>query len=313
MKRKFFLAIALPIVAIIAVIACSKDVNEPNEIKTKKNLLTLKSFERYGQIHNELMDNIKNNFVKPEGITGYHDMIDYIKNFNKQYILKTNSLTNEEKEQLTSESSVISLDKYKYFVDNRVFVNKVFENNTKLHVMSATQNDAAISALDTVDFNIYEKLDEAYSLSLIDTFEYSKLKIIADKAYDNITGEISDSDFYDCIVDIARQWETKGYTEDSNFGKTLGVTLAIGIASNEWWEQNPDARIVEQDTGEVYVLQAAVGVVATDVGGAAFGALFAWATGGDIGTCALGGAFGASSGIGRVIGGIGKAIWNWLF
>ncbi|MDR1984653.1 MAG: hypothetical protein LBQ28_07510 [Prevotellaceae bacterium] len=309
MRRKFFLAIALPIVAIIAIMACTKDANETNEIKNKENLLSLKSFEKYGQIHNEVLSNVKDNYVIPEGITDYDEAINDINDFIKQSLLQSNLLTNDEKTRLASSTS---LDKYKYFVDNRIFVKKVFEkNDAPLTLMSASQGSLDTTYYnDTVNINVYDKLDEVYSLGLIDSFEHKNLKIITDKAYDNITGKINDDDFYDCIVDIADKWEAKGYTQDSPFGTALGVTVAIGIASHEWWEQNPDARLVQNHGGEEAVLQSGP---AGDAAGALIGIVKALLTDGNVLSEGVVGAVLGSVGVLGKVKSFFQEVWAWFF
>jgi hypothetical protein len=307
MKTKFFLAIALPIAAIIAIMACTKDANETNEIKNKDNLLTLKSFERYGQIHNEILTKVKNDYVIPEEITDYDEAINHVNDFIKKSFLENKLFSNDENIKLADETN---FDKCKYFVDTRIFVAKMFADKQYLQLMSANENGFDNINNDTTNFNIYEKLDESFALALIDSFEHDKLKIIAKNIEAIVGGKINDSDFYDCIVDIAGQWDAQGYAEDSQFGKALGITLAIGIASHEWWEENPDARLVH-DTSEIMELQ--VHPAALDAAGALIGAAKALLSGGDAIGEGLVGAVIGSVGTLTKVGQFFQEVWSWFF
>jgi hypothetical protein len=128
--------------------------------------------------------------------------------------------------------------------------------------------------------------DEAY-LIIIELYQNLKL---------NYERKLSDDLLKQKVNELILKFDNLSYSEDSEEGKMVAVTLAISISSIEWWKQNPNA---------VGSNLKVAPWVAADVGGAIFGAVWGGVVGGSwksAGIGALGGAIAGSTGIAGRIG-----------
>ncbi|MDR2125499.1 MAG: hypothetical protein LBP63_01545 [Prevotellaceae bacterium] len=282
MIKKNFLAIVLPIIAIIAVIACTQDANEANEVDNK-DVLTVETYSYWGKLHNEGLTNVKNNFNIPEGNFSLSEKIDYIKNFNMEFLKKS-----DVNKFVKQEDIEFYMDKYKNFVDKRQLYRKCF---------APVMQTQSLGNLQTVDsIGIYAALDIIYQKDSIDEFEYKSMKKILDYAKVSLdTLAIAPAkDFASLLDEISKEFNDKKYLVDGKYGHFLGAVLAIGNASNEWWTSNPDMiSDIGNSGGDVMQLQA--GTVG-DAIWAAYGMATALIAGGDFGDVMIGGFFGALEG-----------------
>jgi hypothetical protein len=117
---------------------------------------------------------------------------------------------------------------------------------------------------------------------------------------------ISDYELKKIILQIKNEWIAKGYSIDSDNGHALAITLAILLASIEWWEENPDAFGDNQKN-----TKASPAWAAADVVGAGYSAVVAeigsYSTTGEVNwgevrIAAVGGAVAGSTGIIRKAG-----------
>ncbi|MDR2065546.1 MAG: hypothetical protein LBP85_07565 [Prevotellaceae bacterium] len=295
MKTKIFLAIVLPIATIIAIMACIKDVNEANEVNNK-DVLTVKTYSYWGKLHNEGLTNVKNNFNIPEGNFSLSEKIDYIKNFNMEFLKKS-----DVKKFVKQEDIEFYMDKYKNFVDKRQLYSKCF---------APVMQTQSLGNLQTVDsIGIYAALDVIYQKDSIDEFEYKSMKKILDYAKVSLdTLAIAPSQGFASLLDeISKEFNDKKYPADGKYGHSLGAVLAIGNASNEWWTSNRD---MISDTGNSHDLpmQLEAGTVG-DAVGAIWGMVGGVIAGGDFGDVMIGGFLGAIEGS---TGFLGKLV-KWLF
>ncbi|MDR2651534.1 MAG: hypothetical protein LBC68_04370 [Prevotellaceae bacterium] len=248
MKRKFFLAIALPIAAIIAIMACTKDANETNVVDNE-NVLTVETYSYWGKLHNEGLSNVKNNFNIPEGDFSLSEKIDYIKNFSMEF-LKTTDI----KEFCTQEDLELYMDKYKNLVDKRQAYSKCFTPVMKVQSSGNSETEEN----DNID--IYAALDIAYQSDFIDEFEYKSMKRILDYA-----AIMPSQDFASLLDEIGNEFNDKKYPADGKYGHSLGLVVAIGNASDEWWTSNQDMiSDFGNSNGDIMQLQA--GTVGDAVG-----------------------------------------------
>ena len=142
---------------------------------------------------------------------------------------------------------------------------------------------------------------------LLDDYELTSLNRIVDAYLDDANWD----EFVSMLNELTESYENR-YESIYYKGHVLGLTLSIGNASKLWWESNPNAPYVDQETGTrvlpAWLLADAIGAVA----GAAFSYAYQEATGDctaddpcDVGGGMLAGAVFGSTGV------IGKAS-KWL-
>ncbi|MDR1554151.1 MAG: hypothetical protein LBS69_11955 [Prevotellaceae bacterium] len=293
MKTKIFLAIALPIAAIIAIMACTKDANETNVVDNE-NVLTVETYSYLGKLHNEGLTNVKNNFNIPEGNFSLSEKIDYIKNFNMEFLKSANI-----NEFATQKDVEFYMDRYKNFADKRQLYTKCFTPVMK--VQSSVNSETA----ENDDIDIYAALDIAFQKDSIDEFEYKSMKKILDYAkasFDTLAPNPSQS-FVSLLDEIGKEFNNKKYPADSKYGHSVGAVLAIGNASNEWWTSNSDMIDVGNSDDEIMQLQIAP---AMDAIGAIAGMATSLIAGGDFGDVMIGGFCGALLESTGILGRIGR-------
>jgi hypothetical protein len=297
MKRKFFLAIVLPIAAIIAIMACTKDANETNVVDNE-NVLTIETYSYWGKLHNDALSNVKDNFIIPDGVFSLSEKIDYIKNFNMEFLKSTNI-----NEFATQKDVEFYMDKYKNLVDKRQVYSKCFVPVMKVQSSGISETE------ENGDIDIYAALDIAYQKDSIDEFEYKSMKRILDYAkisLDTLATTPSQS-FAFLLDEIGNEFNDKKYPADGKYGHSLGAVLAIGNASNEWWISNQDM-ISYGGNSNGASMQPEAGTVG-DAVGAIWGMVGGIIAGGDFGSVMIGGFLGAVEGS---TGFVGKLV-KWLF
>lgn len=286
MKKVIFGILGLVVIAISAITSCKKVDEVPNSNFEKLNF---KSFEKYGDIHNNLLSNFKNGFEINPDIIMMSDGIDHISQFNVNSVMKL-GIDNEEKKILVN-----SLEKHKRFVNTSEFYNELFVSNLK--------NKEEATGL------YFESIKQAHNLGIIDDFEFTRISLIGQIVKDNHDGLISNYELKSTILQLKDEWIAKGYSIDSDNGHALAITLAISLASIEWWEENPSA--FDSSSNRTKALPA---WAAADIVGAGYSAVVAgigsYSTTGEVnwgavGIAAGGGAVAGSTGI------IGKA-GKWL-
>jgi len=283
MKKIFFNLLGIAVIAIIAITSCQK----PDEvINSNLKKMSFESFEKYGKMHNDFLSHFKNEFVINPDITKLSEGIDYITQFYINYAMELEIGTDEKN------TLIKSLEDYKRFLYTPEFYNELFvsEDSSGLY---------------------FESIKQAHNLRIIDDFEFNRMNLIGQKAKDNHDGLISYEELKNIILQIKNEWIAQGYSIESDKGNALAITLAISLASIEWWEENPDAYGDNQKNTKALPVW-----VGADIAGAAVGAtqsaIISYTTTGEVnwesvGLSAVGGAIVGSTGI---IGKAGKWISN---
>jgi len=279
--KKTILGFGATTIAIAAIIlfACNNEKIDSNDTEFQLRSGSAQiDYGWVGEMHNEFMTNIKNNFVPDENITKLEDKIDFIRDFNIDFASITNRSVNEKK--------IMSnyFEEYKRFVHSENFYDEFF-----------------VSTLGSGDSEYFKLIQNTYSLGIIDEFEFNQFILIGRKAIENNDGLISNEDFVDVIYHINDLWNAKNYSENSKNGHLLGMTLSIALASIDWWSENP----CDFDNGRAWQVVVAADVIGGVVGGAV-GGVVSYGTGGSINWWSVGagagmGALNASTGwIGKV-------------
>lgn len=245
--------------------------------------MTLETFSGAGEIHNAFLAHAYDKFIIDDSLTTKEEKIESLKGFQQAY-LETFDLEARDKALISA-----GIEKYKNMYDNtEILCRRVFD--------APTRSDGNYD-----EMNIFQAIDYAYEANVIDDFECEKLKSVANTAKVAMAGEMTQAELVRQIADIVRDWEAKGYLVEGEYGITLGNTLAVSMASMEYWDEHPDlpefepvvvASIVARD-----IAGGLVGAVSGGIGSAVRGG-FSW---GAVGWGAASGALVASTGIiGRI-------------
>jgi len=251
--------LGIAVIVIIAITSCQKTDEVINSNLKKMNF---ESYEKYGKIHNDFLSYFKNEFVINPDITKLSEGIDYITQFYINYAMRLD-LSADEKDNL-----IKSLEDYKRFLYTPDLYNELFVSEESKGLY-------------------FESITQAYKLGIIDDFEFNSMNLIGQKAKDNHDGLISYEELKNIILQIKNEWIAKGYSIESDKGHALAITLAISLASIEWWEENPDAFSDNQKNTKALPVWAATDIVGAAVG-ATMSAITSYATTGEVNWSAVG-------------------------
>ena len=137
---------------ILFFVACSDQ-----EVRTEP--LGFESFEVLGQIHNDFLSKVENDFEPDQKIVALDEGLDYIIKFQLDYLRNT-ELTEEEQVSFAS-----SLEKHKSLLVYEEGYNRFFSN----------ENDNGRNNSGEDIYDLQTAIDEAFGNQLIDEFEYESL------------------------------------------------------------------------------------------------------------------------------------------
>jgi hypothetical protein len=276
----------------VFVSSCSKSEDEL-QVPESNEKLDFADFEKLGVIHNRFMTNFKDNFRIDPTIDSRSVAIESVNQFNLAFADKITDIPEGEKQLFKT-----LLEENKRFVDSQAFYKEAFVSSNALR--SGGEDSQGL---------LLDCLKEAFANDMIDQFEYEKLKLIGLKTKENYEGSVLDAELEKLIISIKDEWVSKKYTENSKHGRALAYTLAISLASIEWWKENPDA--ASSGLRATTVLPVFVG---RDIAGAIIGGVSSgvgsYATGGSVNWKSVGWGAGA----GAVLGSIGAVaqLGGWI-
>jgi hypothetical protein len=230
-----------------ALISCQKEqlIVEEGTAKEKANkgfrvqLLSYQSYVPYGQLHNDYLTNVQDNFTNSTTAISLSEAIDYVANFNQSYTNTITTLSNNEKQIINA-----GITEFKDFVVSETFMEYQMGPNGRF----------------------YQDINTAYNNGSIDEFEKNTLISIGQKSYDVYSNPLTIQDLEIYLNAIKAEWEGQQYTTNDVHGRLTPAILAISLESANWWSNHPDAYPNNSST----VLAAPI---ANDVAGAAVGAL----------------------------------------
>ncbi|NOU61854.1 hypothetical protein [Marinifilum caeruleilacunae] len=272
MKKQFVLLLLLGL-GVGFIYSCSKNEDTTN---TNEETLKVSNYSKIGDIHNQFLTNVKNNFEAIDNGEDVDEKIDFINNFNKKFV-STLEISSTDKTTLIGE-----LNKHKELV---------VESNVK----KVSFGNVGLKSGDPESENLLDLIERLKSDNQINSDSY---RILSDLYYNlklNYNRELSDYDLKLNVEKLITEFNNVGYDAISQEGHMLATVLAISISSLEWWEENPDA----------YGNTKVAPWVAADIGGAIYGGIYGGITGGSwesAGWGALGGAIAGSTGIAGRIG-----------
>lgn len=290
MKKLIYSGVFFALIGIFLV-ACNKE----GIINPQSNLQKLKfeSFEKYGQIHNDFLTNVKDNFQINEDINSGEEALNYVNKFQQNF-LSTISLEKEDKTMLSK-----SLEQTKELIVYDYAYLKMFSSSEKTRKSSSLE-----------EMSLFELIEDCKNKELIDEFEYVSLLELGEKVKESYEGIISDNELKTFVLQLKNEWIEKGYTIDSKNGRIMVYTIAISLASLQWWEENPEGIEKSKIFRATRLLPA---WASADIGGAiwggATGAIASYiASGGEgvsweaVGIGALSGAISTSTGAAAKLG-----------
>ena len=270
------------------IVACSDE-----EVRTEP--LSFESFEVLGQIHNDFLSKVENDFEPDQKIVALDEGLDYILKFQLDY-LESTKISDKEKSRLQK-----ALTNHKTLL---VF-DRTYQDLTSTNINNGRTSDNSQS------YSMQDAIENAYKNKLIDEFEYESLSKLRSKVIQSYEGEISETELKEYLINLKNNWLNQGYTVDFPNGRIMAYTLAISISSLQWWEDHALTGVSENANGRVMALPA---WAALDIGGAlvsgAIAASGQYTLTGEVnwevvGWSAAGGAVSSSTG---VVGKIGKWI-----
>lgn len=274
------------LVILVVLPSCDKKQNEDDH----KDLLEFEYFEKIGSLHNEFLTNVKNNLIMDNSIESLEDRIDYINDFQNDF-LNICDLTSSEKQLISQE-----LEQYKSLVDIDI----------TMRLVGAGQRLAKDE--DTV--SVFTLIETAECENILDTFELSTLTKLSELAKMGFEGTITDYQFMRALQKMKYDWISMGYLVEDNCGYVSGCAIAISIASMEWWELNSEAGMLEVKGNNVLIPAWAVADAVGAVWGATSGAIGSYIINGEVkwGSVGFGALSGAVAGSTGVVGKVAKWI-----
>tara|TARA_B110000046_G_scaffold102424_1_gene110054 strand:- start:283 stop:1173 length:891 start_codon:yes stop_codon:yes gene_type:complete len=288
--KKIKISLGLILATLIFTVACTNDKEIENAEK-----LAVEDFLSFGKMHNDFLTNVKENFSEVESITNENERINFINDFNKNFIDGLD-ISNSEKEILSSE-----FDKTKTYVVEDNLIQSSFGNSI-FNKSSTNKNDDEVS--------IFSLVDDLKNQNNINDKSYEILNSLSNSLKDNYEGNLSDEQLKLNVENLIIEFNDFGY-ENNGEGEMVGTFLAISISSLEWWEENPDALDIFSSRNQANKSQLIAPWLAADlVGGLISGVTAAAGQAivngevslGTVGWSALAGAVSASTGaVGKII------------
>ncbi len=209
--------LGLAIIATIFIVACSDNTEANIEAKQLK----VADFKEVGEIHNQFLTNVKNNFNPDESITNLDEKIDYVTTFNKNFV---NNLNIDASEKLELKNY---LEEHKNLVVEENIVQQSFGINNRL--LKSNDNEPSI----------FQLIDELKSNGQLSDNSHKILYTLTESLKSNYEGNLSDELLKSDVEKLISDFDTIGFNDEE--GELVGTILAISISSIEWWEENPDA------------------------------------------------------------------------
>jgi hypothetical protein len=276
MKKSVYITVLSLMVILLLSNACTSDKRDESV-----NLLEFDTFKAIGQLHNNFMSNVENNFIPDESLTSLDEKIDYIAAFQVRYINNCTLLQSDR--EIFVENMIKSKD-----LANIDILNKLVAKDIKGCNLDELQS-------------VYSLIEETREYQLIDDFEYFSLLQMADMARLCLAGSVSQDELWIFLNNMKKKWIMMKYPSDSNVGYLSGYVIAVALSSIDWWELNPESGALM--TKSINIIPA---WVAADAVGALWGATSAaigsyivnggvrW---GSVGYGALSGAVAGSTGV----------------
>ncbi|TAE14722.1 MAG: hypothetical protein EAZ95_09635 [Bacteroidetes bacterium] len=226
-KTKIFSIFAslFVMIGVTVLYSCSKSSN--NEVAPKASTtpkqndknVSIRDFDFYGQLHNDFLTVVKNDFAIPHNALTEQDKLEGASTFTVNYINSRSDLSSYEKQKIAE--SVYGL---KHLWKKQDLFTYAFSSSNNGH-----RN------------GLFTSINTLYTTNAIDEWEKTtleELSLICEKVYQQTA--LAD-ELPKFIKDKRSEYATRGYTANGTYGKVSGMALAVANSSNIWWEENPDA------------------------------------------------------------------------
>jgi hypothetical protein len=208
--------------------SCSKSSTNNEITPTKTNTSRTnkngangnRSFDFYGQLHNDFLTEVKTKFQIPSDTPNDDESrLNAATTFATNYINSRSDLSTTEKQE----------------INNGLVASKLFWKKQNLFTHSFARTSGKHRN------GLFASINQLYVNFLIDDWEKSTLEdlsLICERIYKQQAQANELSDF---IGRKRLEHDTRGYSVESKFGKVSAMALSIAKNSNDWWEANPDA------------------------------------------------------------------------
>lgn len=201
--------------------SCTNESRTLQENSLNKELRKISDYAYLGDIHNKVMSYAAENFQENEKIHTADEAIQYIGCW------ASNSI------DLFVDEPILYKDEFKLYDDN------INANLLKMRLRRGETRaiqDISATSFENNEVSLDEAILVARESNAIDDFEAIKLREIGDKLLMNAEGILSNEDLRTYLLNVAGEWEQEVYDVTSETGQVLGMTLAISLASLEYWE-----------------------------------------------------------------------------
>lgn len=250
MKKVSKLTLLISFSVLMGLIIFPTACDRINSSQSEPELLNFEQFEVYGEIHNQFLTNVKNNFTPDNEIGDLNNALNYLNDFQQDFLQQVD---------------LKGLDKNE--------LSRALSNSKDLSIHEKAYQKMFIRSKKSTSFNneptLFELLSMVREEGLLDEFEYQSLTELSTKVKDSYEGYISDDELKTFVLDLKSEWLEQGYTVDSQNGILMAYALSISLASLDWWEENAAAGLNKSRKGKVMALPA---WAALDIGGAIVGA-----------------------------------------
>lgn len=231
---------------LIAIIIFPTACERINSSVSEPELLRFERFEVYGEIHNQFLTNIKENFKPDYNISDLNIALNYLDDFHQDFLQKAN-LKGLNRNYISK-----SLSNYKELSVYEKAYQRMFVRSNK----SSTLNKGT---------TLFELLNTLKEDELLDEFEYQSLTELSSIVKESYDGNVSDDELKKFVLNLKKKWLKQDYTVDTKNGILMAYVLSISLSSLDWWENNTDAGVTTSSKGKVIALPA---WAAMDIGGA---------------------------------------------
>lgn len=202
-------------------ISCSNE--DDNKVDGQK--MKVSDFSKVGEIHNLFLTNVNENFQEIDNITNEQDKIEYVNQFNKDFISSLDISIQERElllEGLNSNKSLVLENNLIEKSFNNLLANKKFSD-------------------DNEEFNVVDFINQLKNNNHIGDNSYTILIGLSNDLKNNYEGTLSDLQLESNVQNYIINFNNYGYDANSGEGEMLASILAISISSIEWWKINPSA------------------------------------------------------------------------
>jgi len=247
MKNKFnFPQIFLYMLSFI-LLSCQSSYDDTNVNEEKKSLSKKMGQLSIGEIHNELLTYTYTEYQPLDDLNSLEDKLTDLANFQSEYL---QSFDNSSVDMNYAISHINDVKEF-YLLENSM---DLFLNGIEINRNIKT---------------LHEMNEYLLEVGAISNFDKSIVDDVLISLDNNLNGELSNKELYNKLLVHKDNW-VESQSNAINKGADFSfIILDIGINSLEWWENNPNAPIMQTNALPAWIATDIVGAI----GGAGLAAI----------------------------------------